>query len=58
MIDLVTIIGPLEECWRRLAELDQAGVDEVAMSLLVPDNDPAQVMAALEGLAPSGSPVP
>jgi F420-dependent oxidoreductase-like protein len=57
MIDLVTIIGPLEECWRRLAELDQAGVDEVAMSLLVPDNDPAQVMAALEGLAPSGSPV-
>jgi hypothetical protein len=41
-----------------LAELDQAGVDEVAMSLLVPDNDPAQVMAALEGLAPSGSPVP
>ena len=58
MIDLVTIIGPLEECWRRLAELDQAGVDEVAMSLLVRDNDPAQVMAALEGLAPSGSPVP
>jgi F420-dependent oxidoreductase-like protein len=58
MIDLITIIGPLEECWRRLAELDQAGVDEVAMSLLVPDNDPAQVMAALEGLAPSGSPVP
>jgi F420-dependent oxidoreductase-like protein len=57
MIDLVTIIGPLEECRRRLAELDQAGVAEVAMSLLVPENDPAQVMAALEGLAPSGSPV-
>jgi F420-dependent oxidoreductase-like protein len=57
MIDLVTIIGPLEECRRRLAELDQAGVDEVAMSLLVPENDPAQVMAALKGLAPSGSPV-
>jgi F420-dependent oxidoreductase-like protein len=57
MIDLVTIIGPLEECRRRLAELDQAGVDEVALSLLVPENDPAQVMAALKGLAPSGSPV-
>ena len=58
MIDLVTIIGPLEECRRRLAELEQVGVDEVAMSLLAPDNDPTQVMAALEGLAPSGSKVP
>jgi F420-dependent oxidoreductase-like protein len=58
MIDLVTIMGPLEECRRRLAELEQVGVDEVAMSLLAPDNDPTQVMAALEGLAPSGSKVP
>jgi F420-dependent oxidoreductase-like protein len=58
MIDLVTIIGPLEECRRRLAELEQVGVDEVALSLLVPDNDPAQLMGALKGLAPSGSTVP
>jgi F420-dependent oxidoreductase-like protein len=58
MIDLVTIIGPLEECRGRLAELDRVGVDEIAMSLLVPDSDPTQVMAALEGLAPSGSTVP
>jgi F420-dependent oxidoreductase-like protein len=57
LIDLVTIIGPLEECRRRLGELGAVGVDEVAISLLVPDNDPAKVMAALEGLAPASSAV-
>jgi len=52
MIDLVTIIGPVEECRERLAELERTGVDEVALALQVPDNDPAAVLAAMEGLAP------
>ena len=52
MIDLVTIIGPVEECRERLAELERVGVGEVAMSVTVPGNDPAAVLAALEGLAP------
>jgi alkanesulfonate monooxygenase SsuD/methylene tetrahydromethanopterin reductase-like flavin-dependent oxidoreductase (luciferase family) len=58
MIDLVTIIGPLDECRARLAELERIGVDEVAISLLVPGNEPAMVLEALEGLAPASSPVP
>jgi F420-dependent oxidoreductase-like protein len=52
MIDLVTIIGDLEECRRRLGELEAAGVSEVALSLQVPGNDPARIMGALEALAP------
>ncbi len=52
MIDLVTIIGPVEECRERLVELEQVGVREVAIGLQVPDNDPASVLAAMEGLAP------
>jgi F420-dependent oxidoreductase-like protein len=58
MIDLVTIIGPLDECRARLAELERIGVDEVAISLLVPGNEPAMVLEALEGLAPASSAVP
>jgi F420-dependent oxidoreductase-like protein len=58
MIDLVTIIGPLDECRSRLAELERIGVDEVAISLLVPGNEPAMVLEALEGLAPASSAVP
>ncbi|HZU16516.1 MAG TPA: LLM class F420-dependent oxidoreductase [Candidatus Dormibacteraeota bacterium] len=55
MIDLVTIIGPLEECRRRLAELGRLGVDEVAIGLQVPGGGPADVLRALEGLAPVGA---
>jgi F420-dependent oxidoreductase-like protein len=51
MVDLVTIIGPVEECRRRLSELEAAGVDEVALSLQVPGEDPHRMLAALEGLA-------
>jgi alkanesulfonate monooxygenase SsuD/methylene tetrahydromethanopterin reductase-like flavin-dependent oxidoreductase (luciferase family) len=58
MIDLVTIIGPLDECRTRLADLERIGVDEVAISLLVPGNEPAMVLEALEGLAPANSAVP
>jgi F420-dependent oxidoreductase-like protein len=58
MIDLVTIIGPLDECRARLAELGRAGVNEVAITLQVPSNEPSLVLEALEGLAPAGSPVP
>jgi F420-dependent oxidoreductase-like protein len=58
MIDLVTIIGPLDQCRSRLAELERIGVDEVAISLLVPGNEPAMVLEALEGLAPASSAVP
>jgi F420-dependent oxidoreductase-like protein len=53
MIDLVTIIGPVAECRRRLEELEALGVGEVAIALQVPDNDPTKVMEALEALAPS-----
>jgi F420-dependent oxidoreductase-like protein len=52
MIDLVTIIGDLDECRRRLGELEAAGVSEVALSLQVPGNDPMRIMGALEALAP------
>ena len=52
MIDLVTIIGDLDECRRRLHELEGAGVSEVALSLQVPGNDPMRIMGALEALAP------
>ena len=52
MIDLVTIIGPLDECRRRLAVLERADVDEVAIGLQVPGGGPVEVMEALEGLAP------
>jgi F420-dependent oxidoreductase-like protein len=58
MIDLVTIIGPIDECRRRLAELDRIGVDEVAIALQVPGNEPAGVVEALEALAPARSAVP
>ncbi len=53
MIDLVTIIGPVAECRRRLGELDRRGVDEVALGLQVPGNDPDLLLAALEALAPA-----
>jgi F420-dependent oxidoreductase-like protein len=52
MVDAVTIIGSAEECRERLAELERTGVDEVAMALQVPGNDPVQVRDALEALAP------
>jgi F420-dependent oxidoreductase-like protein len=53
MIDLVTIIGPAEECRRRLAELEAVGVSEVALALSVPGNEPDDVFRALEALAPA-----
>jgi hypothetical protein len=53
MIDLVTIIGPLDECRRRLAELEQLGVAEVAIGLQVPGGGPGAVLEALEALAPA-----
>ena len=52
MIDLVTIIGPIDECRRRLAELERVGVDEVAIGLQVPGGGPTEVLEALEALAP------
>ena len=52
MVDAVTVIGSAEGCRERLAELERAGVDEVAMALQVPGNDPVQVRDALEALAP------
>lgn len=54
MVDLVTIIGPIPECRRRLDELAALGVSEVAVDLRVPGDDPAGVLAALTGLAPAG----
>ncbi|HEY8641670.1 MAG TPA: LLM class F420-dependent oxidoreductase [Candidatus Dormibacteraeota bacterium] len=52
MIDAVTVIGTAGECREQLDELERVGVDEVAMALQVPGNDPAQIRDALEALAP------
>jgi len=52
MIDLVTIIGPIDECRRRLAELERVGVDELAIRVHVPGGGPSHVLAAMEALAP------
>jgi F420-dependent oxidoreductase-like protein len=54
MIDLVTIIGPPDECRRRLGELERIGVQEVAIGLEVPGGGPGEVLQALEALAPVG----
>jgi F420-dependent oxidoreductase-like protein len=53
MIDLVTIIGPLDECRRRLDELERLGVTEVAMRLRVPGGGQPELLEALEALAPA-----
>jgi F420-dependent oxidoreductase-like protein len=55
MIDLVTIIGPLDECRRRLDELERLGVAEVAIGLRVPGSGPDGFLEALEALAPAGA---
>ena len=52
MVDAVTVLGTAEECREQLAELEGTGVDEVAMALQVPGNDPVQIRDALEALAP------
>ncbi len=52
MLDLVTIIGTVEECRERIAGLEKVGVDEVALAVQVPGGGPEEVAAALEGLAP------
>jgi F420-dependent oxidoreductase-like protein len=53
MIDAVTIIGAAEECRERLAELERSGVDELALAIQVPGNDPGETLAALRALAPA-----
>lgn len=55
MIDLVTIIGPIDECRRRLDELEQVGVSEVALRIQVPGGGPDDVLDAMEALAPAGA---
>lgn len=52
MVDCVSIIGSVEECRRGLAELERCGVDEVAIQLTVPNGKPADVLTAIEALAP------
>jgi F420-dependent oxidoreductase-like protein len=52
MIDLTCVIGPAEECKERLDAMASVGVDEVAIGLQVPGNDPAETLKALEALAP------
>ena len=52
MVDLTTIIGPVEECRERLQELSRVGVTEVSVALSVPGNDPLETLAALRALAP------
>ncbi len=52
MVDLVTIVGPVEECRERISALAGAGVGELSLALQVPDQDPGQTLAALRALAP------
>jgi len=52
MVDLVSIIGPPEECRRRLRELADSGLQEVALSLSIPGGDERDMYNALEALAP------
>jgi F420-dependent oxidoreductase-like protein len=52
MIDLTSIIGPVEECRERLEALAKVGVNEVSIALSVPGNDPRETLAALTSLAP------
>jgi F420-dependent oxidoreductase-like protein len=52
MIDLVTIVGTLDECRRRLHELEGLGVAEVAIGLRVPGAGESGMLEALEALAP------
>ena len=52
MVDLVTVIGPAEECRDRLQALEELGVEELALQITVPGNDPGQTLAALKALAP------
>ena len=52
MIDLVTIIGPAEECRERIDLMEKSGVDEMSLALQVPGGDPLTVLAALKQLAP------
>lgn len=53
MVDLVAIVGPAEDCRRRLQVLADSGLDEVALSLSVPGGDQRDLLGALEALAPN-----
>ena len=53
MVDLVSIIGPPDECRRRLQGLADSGLDEVALSLTVPGGGHHELLNALEALAPN-----
>lgn len=52
MVDLVSIIGPVDRCRSRLDQLERSGLDEVALSLTVPGGDERDMLNALEALAP------
>ena len=52
MIDAVTVIGTAEECREQIAELERIGVDELALGIQVPGNDPLATLEALKALAP------
>jgi F420-dependent oxidoreductase-like protein len=51
MIDTVSIVGPVEHCRAELRKLETCGIDEVAIALSTPDNDPMEIMRALEAIA-------
>src|SRR5207302_6018188 len=53
MVDLVSIIGPVDTCRERLGELESSGLDEVALSLTVPGGDRREIHDALAALAPN-----
>ena len=53
MVDLVTFVGSPDACRERLAELQSCGINEVALSLAVPGNDPVEMLHALQALAPA-----
>jgi F420-dependent oxidoreductase-like protein len=52
MIDTVAICGPAAECRERLEEVGRAGIDEVALQLVVPQGGAEAMLAAVTALAP------
>jgi hypothetical protein len=52
MIDAVAVHGPAPVCQERLEELARAGVDEVALQVVVPQGGAEAMLGALTALAP------
>jgi F420-dependent oxidoreductase-like protein len=58
MVDAVSIIGPVQECRRQLADLEALGIDEVALQITLARGGRPEVLAAIEALAPEPPAMP